>query len=83
LLRASVQQQPFAGSVERTEALPGGGALVRVAVVGFDAWLDWLERMQREFGVRLETCRITALEGPGMVQVEARFAARGTPGSAR
>jgi type II secretory pathway component PulM len=83
LLRASALQQSFAGSVEHTEALPSGGALVRMGPVGFDAWLDWLERMQREFGARLEACRIRALGRPGLVQVEARFAARGAPGSTR
>lgn len=83
LLRASAQQQPFAASLERAEALPSGGALLRVSSVRLDAWLDWVERMQREFGARLEACRISALDSPGLVQVEARFAARSTLGGER
>jgi general secretion pathway protein M len=76
LLHASVTQSPIAGSVERMDRLPSGAVLMRAAPVSFDAWLGWLENLQRQFGVRLEACRISALE-PGLVRVEARFA----PGS--
>ncbi|MDH3318528.1 MAG: type II secretion system protein M [Betaproteobacteria bacterium] len=76
LLRAAAARTLFAKSVERIDPLPNGGVLVRAAPVSFDAWLDWLEDLQRELGVRLEACRVSALEQPGLVRVEARFAPR-------
>ena len=77
LLRASAAQSPIAASLERTDALPNGGVLVLAAPVSFAAWLAWVENLQRELGVRLEACRVSALEQPGLVRVEARFAPRG------
>jgi len=76
LLRASAAQSPIAKSVERIDPLPNGSVMLRAAPVSFDAWLGWLENLQRELGVRLEACRVSALEQPGLVQVEARFAPR-------
>jgi general secretion pathway protein M len=76
LLRASAAQSPIAKSVERIDSLPNGAILVRAAPVRFDVWVGWIENLQRELGVRLEACRISALEQPGLVGVEARFAPR-------
>ena len=77
LLRASAARSPVGKSVEHIDPLPNGGVLVRTASVSFDAWLDWVENLQRELGVRLEVCRVAALEQSGLVRVEARFAPRG------
>jgi type II secretory pathway component PulM len=44
----------------------------------FDAWLAWMENLQRELGIRLEACRISALDQPGMVRLEAIFSRGGT-----
>lgn len=77
LLRASAARAPFAEALERIDALASGGVVMQAAPVGFDAWLEWLENLQRELGVRLEACRVVALEQRGLVRVEARFAPRG------
>jgi type II secretory pathway component PulM len=82
LLRASAARTRFATAVERVEALANGGVAVQAAPVSFDAWLDWVESLQRELGVRLEAVRIIALGQPGLVRVEARFAPRAAAGSA-
>ena len=77
LLRASAARTGFAKTIERIDALPNGSVLIQAASVSFDAWLDWVENLQRELGVRLELCRLVALEQSGLVRVEARFAPRG------
>jgi general secretion pathway protein M len=71
LLRASVAQSPIASSIERIEALPGGRARLQGAAVPFAQWLAWIDLLRRELGVRIESCRLGALERPGMVQVDA------------
>ena len=43
----------------------------------FDAWLAWIGNAQRELGIRVDACRISALDQPGMVRLEAIFAAGG------
>jgi type II secretory pathway component PulM len=43
----------------------------------FDDWLAWTESLQREFGVRLEDCKVSATDRPGMVRVDATFAQAG------
>lgn len=83
LLRASAARTRFSKAVERIDALANGSVLLLAAPVSFDAWLDWLENLQRELGVRLETCRVSALEQPGLVRVEARFAPRGAASAGR
>jgi len=79
LLQASLRQTAFAESVERVSALPDGGAHVLVGSAAFDAWVEWLERAQREFGVRVRSATITPRAPGGRVRIEARFAARGVP----
>jgi general secretion pathway protein M len=76
LLRASAARAPFAKAPERFDALASGSVLMQAAPLSFDAWLEWVENLQRELGVRLEACRVVALEQPGLVRVEARFAPR-------
>jgi type II secretory pathway component PulM len=79
LLRASAAQTPFAPAIERIEGLPGGGKVrMQAGPLPFDAWLAWTGNAQRELGIRVDACRISALDQPGMVRLEAIFAAGGT-----
>jgi len=75
LLQASVARTSFAKAVERSESLSGNKVLVQAGPPPFDAWLEWIEVLQRELGVRVDTCRITALDKPGLVRVEVTFVA--------
>jgi general secretion pathway protein M len=75
LLRASVERSAWQRAVERIEWRSDERVLVAASSVGFDQWLDWLRGLQRELGVRVVSCEITALPQPGLVRVEAVFAA--------
>jgi general secretion pathway protein M len=77
LLQSSVARTSFVNSVERVDSLSGDRALFLAAPILFDDWLGWMENLQREFGIRLEGCKITATDQPGLVRVEATFAAAG------
>lgn len=77
LLRASAAQAPFASAIERIEGLPGGKVRMQAGPLPFDAWLAWIGNVQRELGIRVDACRIGALDQPGMVLLEAVFAAGG------
>ena len=81
LLRGSVERRPLQRSVERIEWRSSDRVLVAASSVDFDQWLDWLHGLQRELGVRVDSCEVTALAQPGLVRVEAVFAAAagGTP----
>jgi len=79
VLRASAAQASFAQAIERVETLPGGKARVVGGPLPFDAWLAWAGSLHRELGVRIDTCRINALDQPGQVRIEASFSS----GSAR
>jgi type II secretory pathway component PulM len=83
VLRGSAAQTPFAGAVERIDALPNGSVRMQAARVPFDAWLAWTESLQRQLGVRVESCRISALDQPGMVRLEASFASGGAKPTGR
>lgn len=74
LLRASVERSPLQKSVERIEWRTNDRVLVAAGMVDFDQWLDWVSALQRELGVRLDSCEISALAQPGMVRIEAVFA---------
>jgi type II secretory pathway component PulM len=77
LLRASAAQAPFASAIERFEGLPEGRVRMHAGPLPFEAWLAWVGNLQRELGIRVDACRISALEQPGMVRLEASFAAGG------
>jgi general secretion pathway protein M len=83
LLRASAARTSFSSSALRVDALPNGAAQIQGEDVIFDAWLAWLANLQRELGVRLDACTISATHQPGRVRVQARIAAAGAGGSAR
>ena len=78
-LRASVERSPLQGSIERIEWRSGDHVLVAAASVDFDQWVDWLRGLQRDLGVRVDSCEITALPQAGKVRVEAVFT--GTQGT--
>jgi general secretion pathway protein M len=78
VLQSSVGRAPFAKSVQRIDAASGDRATVQVASADFDDWLRWVAEAQREAGARLERCRISALDTPGMVRAEAAFVALGS-----
>jgi type II secretory pathway component PulM len=71
LVRSSASRTSFAAALERVEGVAGGKVLLLAKQADFDEWLAWTETLQREFGIRLETCRIAALEQSGFVRVEA------------
>jgi general secretion pathway protein M len=73
LLRGSVARSPLQRSVERIEWRSSDRVLVAASGVDFDQWLDWLRGLQRELGVRVDSCEVTALAQPGLVRVEAVF----------
>ena len=73
LLQTSAARTSFVNSLERLDALAGDKATMRAAPVAFDDWLTWVENLQREFGIRLDACRISSLDLPGLVRIEATF----------
>ena len=77
VLQSSVARAPFGKSVQRIDAASGDRATVLVASADFDEWLRWVAEVQREAGARLERCRISALDTPGLVRAEATFAVLG------
>jgi type II secretory pathway component PulM len=76
LLQDSAKRTPFGGSVERVEAVAADRVFIAAGPVDFDAWLDWVAGLQRDFGARIDASRIVATEHAGMVRVEATFVAR-------
>ena len=81
LLRAAAGRSPFPRAVERIEWRSGDRVVVAAASVGFDQWLEWVRLLQRELGVRVDSCEIAALPQPGMVRVEAVFVSAGGRGT--
>lgn len=75
LLQSSVARTSFANALERLDTVSANKAVMLAAPVAFDDWLAWAENLQREFGIRLDTCRISALDQPGMVRIDATFTA--------
>ena len=74
LLRASVARSPFAGAAPSIEWQSNERVVFVAASVDFDPWLQWVGGVQRELGIRLESCQVNALDQPGKVRVEASFA---------
>lgn len=79
LLQSSAARTSFASSIEKIESLSRGRTILLAASVNFDDWLGWMEGLQREFGVRLDNCKITATDRPGQVRVEATFVSTSEP----
>jgi len=73
LLESSSTRTPLVNSMQRFESISGDKVILLAAPVVFDEWLGWVENLQREFGVRLDACKIAALDQPGLVRIEATF----------
>jgi type II secretory pathway component PulM len=82
LLQSAIARTAFVNSVVRIDTLTGDKALLVVTPVVFDDWIEWIEQLQREFGIRLDEVRIAALDQPGLVRIEATFAFAGQLASA-
>lgn len=52
-----------------------GKAHLSLDTVSFDAWIRWLDALQRENHLRLQASHIQTLSDPGMVKVNATLAA--------
>jgi len=78
-LRSAAANTSLQKAAESIRATPDGKAALSAADIVFDDWLAWIENLQRDFSVRVENCKIAALERPGLVRVEAVFAAAGSP----
>jgi type II secretory pathway component PulM len=74
LLRAAVARGPLAAAAPSIEWQSNDRVVFAAAAVDFDSWLQWIAGVQRELGIRLESCTVTALGEPGRVRVEASFA---------
>ncbi|MFN0161544.1 MAG: type II secretion system protein GspM [Burkholderiales bacterium] len=79
LLQTSAARASFANAIDRIEPRPGGRALFVAGPANFDDWLDWIDHLQREFGVRLEGCKVASTGQPGLVRIEATFVSAGQP----
>ncbi len=54
-----------------------GRAHISIDAIAFDDWIRWLDALQREDRLRLESSHIVMLSDPGMVKVEATVAVTG------
>ncbi len=77
LLQSAVARTSFVNSVVRIDSLAGDRVMLVLSPVVFDDWIVWIENLQRQFGIRLDNCRISALDQPGLVRIEATFAPAG------
>jgi len=73
LLRASIARTALAGSVQSIDWQSNDRVVLAAPSVEFDSWQQWIGSVQRELGIRLESCNVAALEQAGMVRVEASF----------
>jgi type II secretory pathway component PulM len=73
LLRASAARGPFAGTAHSLEWEANDRVRFSAAAADFDRWLQWVGSVQRELGIRVQSCSIAALGEPGMVRIQASF----------
>jgi general secretion pathway protein M len=78
-LQSAVARTSFVNSVERIDSVSLERVTLIATPVVFDDWAGWVGNLQREFGVRLDACKITALDQPGLVRIEATFVSVGQP----
>ena len=83
LLQSASARTSFSNTVERIEPIAGDKVILLAAPVIFDDWLEWVETLQSEFGIRLDAGKIAALDQPGLVRIEATFASAGQPPAAK
>jgi len=77
LLRASIARSSLGAAAHSLEPQPNERVLLAAPAFDFDTWLQWVAAAQRELGIRLEACNVTALEEPGRVRIEASFVSGG------
>lgn len=77
LLKAAATRGVITNSLERIDALSPQRARVVSRAMAFDAWVRWVGELQRDFGIRIESCNLVALEAPGMVRMDTVFAIQG------
>ncbi len=76
-LRSAVEYANAHGNIgapSQIMALDEGRVRIEFNAVAFDSWVDWLNILQTEQGVRVESAEITALPEPGMVNIKAVLA---------
>ena len=59
------------------DAGDAGRVRIEFNAVAFDGWIDWLNILQTEQGVRVESAEVFALAEPGMVHIKAVLASAG------
>lgn len=75
LIRKSAETSGLGTNFVRLDAGTNGLVQVSLAKVPFDAWLRWVDTLQRQYRLGLDSARVETLGEPGMVRVEAVFAA--------
>ena len=73
VLRASAERSPIQRAIDTIEWRSSDKVAVSAAAVPFAEWLDWVQALQADLGIRMDACRITALERAGIVRVQATF----------
>jgi general secretion pathway protein M len=65
------------GAPSQTIPLDAGRVRVEFNAAAFDSWIDWVNLLQTEQGIRVESAEIIALAEPGMVKIKAVLASAG------
>ena len=71
---ASALHHNLRDSVSALTIDTAGKAHLTLDAVAFDTWINWLDALQRDNHLRLESTHIQALTTPGMVKVDATLA---------
>jgi type II secretory pathway component PulM len=77
-ITASALRHTLQNRVSALNIDAAGKAHLSLDTVSFDAWIRWLDALQREDHLRLEASHIQILSDPGMVKVDATLAGRDT-----
>ncbi|MDA8384171.1 MAG: type II secretion system protein M [Betaproteobacteria bacterium] len=76
-LQSAVSQSARGAGLRPEAVVPDGSdaLTVRFASVQFDGWIQWIGRLQRHLGVRVEGARVRPAGPPGWVSVDVSLAA--------
>lgn len=77
-MTASALRHKLQGRISALNIDSAGKVHLSMDIVSFDAWIRWLDALQRENHLRLETVHIQTLSDPGMVKVDATLTGRDT-----
>jgi len=75
LLKIAIARSSFVNAIERLETVSSDEVQFVAAPVIFDDWIVWISDLQREFGIRVQSCKVTALDQPGFVRIEVTLVA--------